>query len=77
MTTEELTEDVAALKRSVAELQRKMHALEAQPKSDWLPHVLGRFADRPEFLEIMEFGKEFRKSGGFADDAKQDEETQG
>lgn len=76
MTTEELTEDVAALKRSVAELQSKMRAMEAQPKSDWLPHVLGRFADRPEFLEIVESGKEFRKSGGFPDDAMRDEDAQ-
>lgn len=68
MTTEQLTEDVASLKQSVAELQRKMQDLERQPKSNWLPHVLGRFADFPEFEEIVKFGEEFRKTGGFPDD---------
>ena len=74
MTTEELTEDVAALKRSVAELESKIHDLEHRPKSNWLPHVLGRFADRPEFLELMEYSEEFRNSGGFPDDATDDED---
>lgn len=75
MTTEELTEDVASLKRSVAELERKLHDMEHQPKSNWLPHVLGRFADFTEFEVIVKFGEEFRKTGGLPDDAKDDGAT--
>ncbi len=75
MTTEELTEDVASLKRSVAELERKLHDMNHQPKSNWLPHVLGRFEDFPEFEEIVKFSEEFRKTGGLPDDAKDDGAT--
>ncbi len=68
MSTEQLTEDIAKLNSIVVELQRKVAFLEAKPKDNWLPAVLGRFKDDPEFDELVRLGKEFRETGRFPDD---------
>ena len=75
MTTEELTVDVAVLKLSVAELQRQFGEMHTLPKSNWLPDVVGSFADFPGFDKIVEFGAEFRKTGELPDEADSDEVT--
>ena len=66
MTLEELAIEVASLKLTVADLQGRIAELEGGPKSNWLPHVLGRFADYPEFDEAMAYGKYFRITGSVA-----------
>ena len=70
MSLEQLERDVAELKVQVAELMAQQGpSSTASPKGDWLPAVLGRFKDDPEFAAAMATGREFRKTGGFADDA--------
>lgn len=68
MTLEQLERDVAELKAQVAALQARLPATDV-PKDDWLSAVLGRFNGDPEFAAAVQAGREFRKTGGFADDA--------
>lgn len=68
MTLEQLERDVAELKVQVAALMAQQGSPSAAPKGDWLSAVLGRFKDDPEFAAAVQAGREFRKTGGFADD---------
>ncbi len=72
MTLEQLERDVAELKAQVAALLAKPPA-PSEPKDNWLSAVLGRFKDDPEFAAAVAAGREFRKTGGFADDAPRED----
>ena len=65
MTTEQLTEDVASLKQSVAELQRKFAELEPNPVKKWSKRE--PIAQTPEaqamFDEMTAYGKYYRITG--------------
>lgn len=50
-----------ALEEEVARLRAKVDA--ANPTSDpWIEDVWGAFANDPDFLEAMRFGREYRES---------------
>ncbi len=68
MSVEQLERLMSELQRVVAELQRKVAALESRPKDNWLPAVLGRFKDDPDFRDVVRFGQQFRETGRFPDD---------
>jgi hypothetical protein len=52
----------------VTELEAKVQRLEQQlvtqasHKTPWWEHVVGAFADDPDFLEAMRLGREYRES---------------
>jgi len=71
VNTLQFESQLQSLQQLVAELQRKVERLESKPKDNWLPAVLGRFKDDPEFDEIIRLGKEFRETGEFSDDEAQ------
>ena len=73
MSLEQLERDVAELKVQVAALMAQQGPSAASPKDDWLSAVLGRFKDDPEFAAAVQAGREFRKTGGFADDAPRED----
>lgn len=73
MSLEQLERDVAELKAQVAALLAKQSPAPSEPKDNWLSAVLGRFKDDPEFAAAVQAGREFRKTGGFADDAPREE----
>lgn len=68
MSVEQLEQQVSELQRVVAELQRKVAVLESKPKDNWLPAMLGRFKDDPDFREVVRLGQQFRETGRFPDD---------
>jgi hypothetical protein len=47
-----------AVEEAVAEIKQKLEA--GHPASDWLNHVIGSFADEPEFDEVIRLGREDR-----------------
>jgi hypothetical protein len=49
--------------------------LESRPKDNWLPAVLGRFKDDPDFREVVRFGQQFRETGRFPDDPTDEAES--
>ncbi len=65
MTTEELTEDLATLKRSVAELERKFSELQAKPTNQWRDREpIARTPEQLEaFDEMTAYGKYYRVTG--------------
>ncbi|MCU0705896.1 MAG: hypothetical protein MUF18_18155 [Fimbriiglobus sp.] len=73
MTMEQLERDVAELKVQVAALLARQSPNPAEPKDDWLSAVLGRFKGDAEFGAVVEAGRAFRGTGGFADDAPREE----
>ncbi len=74
MSVEPLEQQVPELRRVVAELQRKVAVLESRPKDNWLPAVLGRIKDDPDFREVIRFGQQFRETGRFPDDSTDEAE---
>jgi len=73
MTTEELTTEVLALKKALADLQRRVGVTGPVPKRGWLPAVLGRFKDDPEFDKAVEAGRRFRETGYVAPPAERED----
>ncbi len=69
MSAKQVSVEISALQPVVAELQKKIALLESHPRDNWLPAILGRFKDDPEFDEAMKLAGTFRNSGGFPDDA--------
>ena len=68
MNVEQLQNQVSAMQANIAELNRKVAALEQKPKGNWLPAVLGRFRNDPEFDEAITLARQIRETGGFSDD---------
>jgi hypothetical protein len=63
----ESTMTIAELTKRVEELERKMVAVERDrdqpdPRQPWWRTTAGRFADDPEFEEIIRLGREYRES---------------
>jgi hypothetical protein len=59
MTTEQLEQRVAALERTVADLQRKVD----NPSGNWWESVGPRLNNDPVFEEMLAYGRYFRKTG--------------
>jgi hypothetical protein len=57
----ELESRVTALEVKVAQLQRQLEAATPDDKP-WWEHVVGAFADDPDFEEAMRLGREYRES---------------
>jgi len=68
MSTIQIELELDSLRQVVAELQRKVAQLESKPKDNWLPAVLGRFKNDPDFDEVVRLGKEFRSQGESSDE---------
>lgn len=60
MTLSELTKRVEALERKMQAVQPG-HA-QPDPRQPWWRTTAGRFADDPEFDEIIRLGREYRES---------------
>jgi hypothetical protein len=61
MLAKELTERVAALEKTVDDLQRQLKSL-GQATGPWWVDQAGRFANDPVFDEMIELGREYRAS---------------
>lgn len=68
VSTELLEQRVAAVEAEVAGLRRKVELMEAKRKGNWLPKVLGRFKDDPDFAEIARVGRLVRETGRLPDE---------
>jgi hypothetical protein len=53
-----IEERLTALEQQVAHLSRQ---LDRPGKEDWTKRVIGSFASRPEFDEVIRLGREFRQ----------------
>jgi hypothetical protein len=69
MSLESLEQRVNALERTVAELQRKLAAL--PDGGHWLDRIAGSMKDEPAFLEVLEYGRQFRHADRPPDDAEE------
>lgn len=66
-TAIKLESRVAALEAKVEELQQKLviaptETPEANHAKPWWEHIVGAFADDPDFEEAMRLGREYRES---------------
>lgn len=52
---------VATLEAKVTQLQRRLEALAPETRP-WWEHVVGAFADDPDFEEAMRLGRQYRES---------------
>lgn len=52
---------IAALEAKVEQLQRQV-VINTPDTKPWWEHVIGAFADDPDFLEAMRLGREYRES---------------
>lgn len=53
------------LEQAVSELQSKV---EDKPSENWLDKMIGSISDEEAFLEALEYGRTFRKSGKLTDE---------
>ena len=60
-TSVKLASRVAVLEAKVEQLQRKLKAVIPDAKP-WWEHIVGAFADDPDFEEAMRLGREYRES---------------
>ena len=61
MANETLEQRVAALEKTLADIQSQISRLSPVVKDNWLPAVLGRFKDNPDYEEVVRLGREFRE----------------
>ena len=62
MTTEQLAQDLADVKRDLRDLKRVVSALQPTAKPGVLS-VVGSMAEFPEFDDVIAYGRYFRKTG--------------
>lgn len=68
MTTEQLEQRLTTVEAEVAGLRQKVESMAAKRKGNWLPKVLGRFKDDPDFAEIVRVGRLIRETGRLPDE---------
>ncbi len=50
---------LATLEKAVAEIQSQLKTHPVAP--DWIERISGSMKDKPEFLEVLEYGRQFRQ----------------
>lgn len=53
------------LEQAVSDLQNKV---EGKSSENWLEQLIGSISDEEAFLEALEYGRDFRKSGKLTDE---------